>query len=77
MIRELDSVVLNVNRPELGLLAGDVGTVVHVYGGGEAFEVEFVTLAGETLGVLTLQKEEIRPVDAGDLAHVRRLRGAA
>ncbi|MCS6867129.1 DUF4926 domain-containing protein [Thermus sp.] len=43
----------------------------------EAFEVEFVTLAGETLGVLTLRKEEIRPVDRGDLAHVRRLRGAA
>ena len=77
MIRELDSVVLTVNRPELGLLAGDVGTVVYVYGEGEAFEVEFVTLAGETLGVLTLPKEAIRPVEAGDLAHVRRLRGAA
>lgn len=72
MIRELDSVVLRVDKPELGLEAGDVGTVVHVWGEGEVYEVEFATLTGHTLGVLTLAPEEVRAVEEGDLLHVRR-----
>jgi hypothetical protein len=43
-MQELDSVVLAVDRPEWGLVAGDVGTIVHVYGEGEAYEVEFTTV---------------------------------
>lgn len=72
MIRELDSVVLRVDKPELGLEAGDVGTVVHVYGGGAGYEVEFTTLTGHPLGVLTLAPEEVRAVEKSDLLHVRR-----
>ena len=34
---------------EHGLQQGDVGAVVHVYGAGTAYEVEFVTAAGERL----------------------------
>jgi hypothetical protein len=30
---------------------GDVGTVVHVYADGKAFEVEFTTLDGKTAAV--------------------------
>ena len=40
-IRELDCVVLTADSPGNGLAAGDIGTVVHVLGGEEAFEVEF------------------------------------
>ena len=44
MIKEHDAVVLlNAVQAE-ALLPGDVGTVVHVYRDGQAFEVEFVTL---------------------------------
>jgi hypothetical protein len=45
-MQELESVVLAVDWPEWGLVAGDVGTIVHVYGEGEAYEVEFTTLSG-------------------------------
>ena len=46
MINELERVVLTESVPEESLETGDVGTVVHVYGDGKAFEVEFTTLAG-------------------------------
>jgi hypothetical protein len=39
MIREHDSVVLTQALEGLGLIAGDVGVVVHVYPGGAAYEV--------------------------------------
>jgi len=80
VICELDSVVLRVDKPELGLAAcaqrntrfeaGDVGTVVHVWGEGAGYEVEFATLTGHTLGVLTLAPEEVRPVEESDLLKV-------
>jgi hypothetical protein len=73
VIKELDTVVLNNNLPDLGLEAGDVGTVVLVHAGGAGFEVEFSTLAGETLTVATLAASAIRPIDRREIAHVRRV----
>ena len=43
MIKELDTVVLAKDLKEYQLTRGDVGAVVHVYEGGKAYEVEFVT----------------------------------
>ena len=40
MIREFDRVVLREPVPSERLECGDVGTVVHVYTDGKAFEVE-------------------------------------
>lgn len=74
-ILELDRVVLLVNLPAQGLTAGDVGTVVMVHRQGEAFEVEFCTLAGRTYAVTTLLNTQVRPVAASDLNHVRSLAG--
>ena len=71
MIQELDSVILLKDCPDQGLMKGDMGAVVMVHGDGEDFEVEFVTLAGDTLGVLTLTDDEIRPISARDVPHVR------
>jgi len=48
MIREHDTVVLVTAVPAEGLLPGDVGTVVHVYRDGQAYEIEFITLEGKT-----------------------------
>ena len=73
MIKELDTVVLNKDLPDLGLEAGDVGTVVLVHAGGAGFEVEFATLVGETLTVATLASSAIRPIDRHEIAHVRRM----
>ncbi|MBU2755204.1 DUF4926 domain-containing protein [Acidithiobacillus sp. CV18-2] len=71
MIRELDTVVLIKDYPAEGLVKGDMGAVVMVHEGGKAFEVEFVTLTGDTLGVLTLSADEVRPISARDVPHVR------
>ncbi|MBA2441371.1 MAG: DUF4926 domain-containing protein [Rubrobacter sp.] len=62
MISELDRVALAKDLLEEGLKEGDVGTVVHVYRGGAAYEVEFVTFSGESLGVFTVEAEAVRPV---------------
>jgi len=40
---------------EEGLLAGDVGTIVHIHKGGVACEVEFITLTGRTVAVATVE----------------------
>ncbi|MDD5375539.1 DUF4926 domain-containing protein [Acidithiobacillus sp.] len=71
MISELDTVILLRNRPNEGLVKGNIGAVVMVHDGGKAFEVEFITLAGDPLGVLTLAEDEILPVSARDVPHVR------
>ena len=44
MIREHERVVLTAHLPGKDLEVGDVGTVVHIYKDGEAFELEFTTL---------------------------------
>ena len=76
MIKEHDRVVLNTPVPGEGLEAGDVGTVVHVYKDGEAYEVEFVTLDGHTAAVATLEASQVRAVSGRDLTHVRELQVA-
>jgi hypothetical protein len=73
MIKEHERVVLTARVPSSGLEAGDVGTVVHVYRDGEAYEVEFVTLEGSTAAVLTLESTQVRPVSKRDMPHVREL----
>jgi hypothetical protein len=72
-INEHDCVVLTTDLPEEKLQAGDVGTVVHIHKTGEAFEVEFITLGGETVAVATVLAAQLRPVTRHDLSHVRTL----
>lgn len=62
MIRELDEVVLTCDLPEQQLAAGDIGTVVLVHGEGRRYEVEFMTLDGETIAVSTLRADQVRRV---------------
>jgi len=75
--KELDTVVLNRDLPELGLRSGDLGAVVQVYGA-DAVEVEFVTASGRTQALVTLVTGDVRSVSDEDLLSVRTLkRGAA
>jgi len=53
MIKELATVVLTEDLDAHGLKAGDIGTVVLVHPAG-GYEVEFMTLDGETLAVASL-----------------------
>ena len=73
MVKEHERVVLTQAVPGSGLEAGDVGTVVHVYKDGEAYEVEFLTLDGHTAAVLTLEAAQVRPVTRQDITHTREL----
>lgn len=73
MIKEHDCVVLTQDMPSEGLLAGDIGTVVHIHKEAAGYEVEFMTLSGETLAVATLLTGQVRPIARRDVAHVREL----
>ena len=70
MIRELDSIVLTVDLPEQGLMKGDVGTVVLLHDK-NGYEVEFMTLNGKTLTVVSLPKDHVRPVGSREIAQAR------
>jgi hypothetical protein len=73
MIKELATAILTVDLPEYGLREGDTGTVVDVLAGGEAYIVEFMTLAGDTIDVIVLEAAQLRPAGAGEIAHARPL----
>ena len=73
MIRELDTIVLTHDIEEHDLMRGDVGTVVHCYHDGAAFEVEFVTAEGKTLALLTFTEADIRPMNKREILHAREI----
>ena len=73
MIHELDTVILSRDVEEYNLRSGDIGTAVHVYDNNVAYEVEFITGSGETIAVLTLTPEDVRPIRQQEILHVREL----
>ena len=73
MINELDRIVLHSDLPEHSLQKGDIGTVVLVHGAGKGYEVEFVSLDGETVAVVSLLEREVRPIGRREIAHARPL----
>ena len=77
MIKEHERVVLTVAVPEERLEPGDVGTVVHIYRDGQAYEVEFIALDGHTAAVATLEASQVRPVSSREITHARELRAAS
>lgn len=72
-IKELDAVALTCDLPERGLVRGDVGAVVLVHGNGAAYEVEFVSYDGHTIALLTLERNQVRPLQTTDIPHAREL----
>jgi hypothetical protein len=76
MIKEHDRIVLKAPIPAEGLEAGDVGTVVHIYADGAAYEVEFTTLEGITAAVVTVEATQARPVHKREITHARELQPA-
>ena len=76
MIREHDCVVLTQDLPDEGLQTGDIGTVVDIHQEGAGYEVEFMTLAGETVAIATLLPPQVRPIAKRDIAQARELQTA-
>ena len=70
MIAEHENAVLTVDLPRHGLLRGDVGVVVMVHED-RGYEVEFTTLDGRTVAVVSVDRSQVQPVDHGEIAHAR------
>ncbi len=71
MIDELDLVALLIDLPDLGLVRGNVGTVVMVHGQQAGFEVEFINAIGRTIGVETLLVSQVKKIEqAKAILHV-------
>lgn len=67
-----ERVVLESDLPEHGLRQGDLGVVVETYSP-DGLEVEFMTASGDTVAVLTLTDEDVRPAGEDDMVAVRQL----
>ncbi|MDZ7759602.1 MAG: DUF4926 domain-containing protein [Desulfovermiculus sp.] len=76
MIKEHENVVLTVDLPSGGLMAGDVGVVVHIYEGGKRPMRLNLSHLGNTVAVETLEAEKIRPIRAREMPHVRDMAAA-
>ena len=76
MLEEHDRIVLTEDLASGRLKGGDVGTIVHIHRDGEAFEVEFLALDGNTAAVATVPASRLRPVATTDLTHARVLKRA-
>lgn len=57
-VQLLEVVALTVDLPEVNLRRGQVGTIVDVLGGGQAFEVEFCDRDGRTYASLGLRPDQ-------------------
>jgi hypothetical protein len=57
-VKLLDVVALLVEKPQDGLVVGQVGTVVEVLGP-DVFEVEFLDSNGKTIAVTELKRPEV------------------
>lgn len=71
MLKEHERAVLTVDLPDWALKAGDLGTIVHVYSDQAAYEIEFFTLDGRTLQVITVEASQVRAVTSRDILHAR------
>lgn len=74
MIREFEPVVLTVDLPKYGLLAGDVGTIADIHPSGNAYklyEVEVFREDGSTYDVVTVQEGQIRAATKNEVMHAR------
>jgi hypothetical protein len=61
---------LTEDLPEHGLQKGDLGTVVLLHSA-DGYEVEFMTLDGQTLAVVSLVPKQVRSVGRREIAQAR------
>jgi hypothetical protein len=71
MIEELELVALTVDLPKYDLRSGDIGTVVDAPASGAGYQVEFMTVRGETLVVAAVLPDQVRPIGRYEIASAR------
>ena len=80
MFKEHEQIVLTADvtgDEDEELKSGDVGVIVHIHPGGEAFVVEFFTVDRDTAAIATVLASQARPVLDSDIVHARTLEIAA
>lgn len=75
-MQELERVALTQDLPEHGLKIGDIGMIVHIYGEHRGYEVEFVTLNGELVALVSVYPDQIRQLEQNEIASARRVKSA-
>jgi hypothetical protein len=75
-MHELERVALTQDILEHGLKIGDIGMIVHVYGDHKGYEVEFVTLNGDLIALVSVYPSQIRPLENDEIASARRVQTA-
>ena len=70
IIPELEIAILTVDLPEYGLCAGKRGVVVDVQGEGKAYILEFFTPEGDTIDVVYVHADQIRPQTVEEAAQM-------
>lgn len=73
MIKEYERVALTVDLPDYQLKIGDIGVVVMIHGDHLGYELEIFSATGQTLDVVTVEAQQVRPVNQRDVLHVRSL----
>ncbi len=71
-----EDIILRIDLPDVGLVAGDVGTVVerHAVPGMEmGYSVEFFDMLGNTVAVVTLPASALRRPTVTDRPFVRQV----
>ena len=75
-MHELERVALTEDLPEHGLKVGDIGMIVHIYADHKGYEVEFVTLSGDLIALVSVYPAQIRPLENDEIANARRVKSA-
>lgn len=76
MIQELERIALTGDLPEHGLKAGDIGMVLHIYDEHKGYEVEFVTVSGGLVALVSVYPSQIRQLEQDEIASARRVKSA-
>ena len=69
LFTEHSRVVLTEDLSEYGLVAGKVGTVIHVHLDPIGYELEFFTSDGKTMAVGSVNPHQVRAFAHRDMAH--------
>jgi hypothetical protein len=75
-MQELERVALTEDLSEHDLKMGDIGMIVHVYGDRKGYEVEFVTLNGDLVALVSVYPSQIRPLESNEIASARAVKSA-
>ena len=76
MIKEFERAALSMDLPEFGLMAGDVGTVVDITPNAKQVTLEFFNFSGDTVAVVPVPADLVRPIAANEVMHTRTLQTA-